>query len=120
MHLARILAPAAMFATILAAPAVATQAPDGAAVVGSNGTLVRGINVSGATRDDTGAYTVTFTNSAASDTCAYTASIGDSGTAISPPGAINVAAVSNGTIRVLTYDTQGNAADRGFHVYVGC
>jgi len=120
MHLARILAPAAMFATILAAPAVATEPPAAAVVVNSDGGMARGINVSNTSRDDTGAYTVTFTNAAISDTCAYTASIGSNGTEVSPPGAINVAAVSNGTIRVLTYDTQGNAADRGFHVYVAC
>jgi hypothetical protein len=120
MHLARILPAAAIFAAIFAAPAVATAPPVAAGVVHDDGTLARGFGIVSSSRDDTGAYTVTFTNTAVSDNCAYTASIGDSGTAISPPGAINVAAVSNGTIRVLTYDTHGNAADRGFHVYVAC
>jgi len=95
--------------------------PGGAAVVDPDGTLVRGIFVSSASHSDTGAYTVTFLNSAFSTTCAYTASIGLSGTSgISDPGFVNVAAVSAGTIAVRTYDEHGNAADRGFQLYGAC
>jgi hypothetical protein len=94
---------------------------DGAAVVDPDGTLVRGIFASGATRTGTGAYRVTFSNSAFSTTCAYTAAVGLSGTSgVSDPGFVNVAAVSAGTIAVMTYDKNGNPADLGFQVFGAC
>ena len=46
--------------------------------------------------------------------------VGSSGTALSDPGSVNVAAGSSGAIQVLTYDAHGEAADRGFSVYVAC
>jgi hypothetical protein len=96
-------------------------APDGAAVVDPDGTFVRGILAASSSRVDTGSYTVTFANGTLSDKCAYTASIGLSGTAgVSDAGFVNVAGVSGGTIAVRTYDTKGNAADRGFHVFAAC
>lgn len=94
---------------------------NGAAAVDADGTLARGILATAASRTGTGAYTVTFSNSAASSTCAYTAAVGLSATSgTSDPGFVNVAAVSAGTIAVRTYDTNGNLADRGFHVYAMC
>jgi len=88
MNLARILPAAAMVPPriLLRAPAAAT-AP--ARRRRRRQTATAGwlaASTSPATgRDDTGAYTVTFTNAAVSDTCAYTASIGDSGTEVSTP-----------------------------------
>jgi hypothetical protein len=94
---------------------------DGAAVVDPDGTLVRGIFASTATRLDTGSYQVTFSNGGFSSSCAYTASIGLSATSgVSDAGFVTVAAVSAGTIAVRTYDTHGNAADLGFHVFGAC
>jgi hypothetical protein len=91
------------------------------AAVASDGTFVRGIFATGSARTGTGAYTVTFTNGSLSTTCAYTASIGISGTSgASPPGFVNVAAVSGGTIAVRTYNPQGIAADFPFQVYAAC
>lgn len=95
--------------------------PDGAATVDPDGSMVRSRFVTSTARTGVGAYTVTFNNSSLSTTCAYTASIGLSGTSgISDPGLVNVAAVSGGTIAVRTYDTHGEAADRGFHVFAAC
>jgi hypothetical protein len=96
-------------------------AADGAAVVDPDGTLVRGISATSAIRLDTGSYNVTFDYGKISDTCAYTASVGLSGTSgTSEPGFVNVAAVSGGTIAVRTYDKMGNPVDRGFHVFAAC
>lgn len=95
--------------------------PAGTASVDADGTLVRGISVTSATRINTGAYNVTFSNSAFSTTCAYTVAIGLSGTSgTSDPGFANVAPVGAGTIAVLTYDTHGDPADRGFHIDAAC
>ena len=94
---------------------------DGAAVVNPDGSLVRGISANSATRLGTGSYQVTFSNGSFSSSCAYTASIGLSGASgVSDAGFINVAAVGSGTIAVRTYDTNGNAADLGFHVFGAC
>ena len=97
------------------------SATDGAAVVNSDGTLARGVAATSSARVDTGAYTVTFDYGKLASTCAYTASIGLSGTSgISDPGLVNVAAVSGGTIAIRTYDTNGNPADLGFQVFAAC
>jgi len=96
-------------------------APAGFATVNADGTLARGPFVTNVNHINTGAYYVTFSNSAFSTTCAYTASIGLSGTnGVSDPGFANVAPVSGGTIAILTYDTKGVATDRGFHIYAAC
>jgi len=96
-------------------------ATDGAAVVDPDGSLVRGVSVNSAARLGTGSYTVTFSNGAFSSSCAYTAAIGLSGTSgTSAAGFVNVAGVGGGTIAVRTYDTNGNAADLGFHVFGAC
>lgn len=91
------------------------------AVVDANGTVQRQLNVVSTLRTGTGAYTVTTFNSAFSTTCAYTAAIGLSGTSgTSDLGIVNVAAVSGATITVRTYDMNGAAADRGFHLFSAC
>jgi len=94
---------------------------DGAAVVDPDGTLVRGVLATSASHTGTGTYDVTFNNGAFSSSCAYTAAIGLSGSEdVSAPGFANVAAVSGGTIAVMTYDKNGNPADLGFHVFGAC
>ncbi|HTT99533.1 MAG TPA: hypothetical protein VMF58_15905 [Rhizomicrobium sp.] len=99
----------------------AGNTPGGAAAVGSDGTLVRGVFATAAAHTGTGAYTVTFANPNLSTSCAYTASIGLTGSSgVSAPGFVNVAASSGGTIAVRTYDVHGNAADLGFQVYAAC
>lgn len=99
----------------------ASGGSNGAAVVDPDGTLARGILATSAARTDLGAYTVTFANGSFSTTCAYTADIGLSAqSGVSAPGIVNVAVVGAGTIAVRTYDTKGNAADLGFHVFGAC
>ncbi|MBV9989775.1 MAG: hypothetical protein JOZ72_00655 [Alphaproteobacteria bacterium] len=91
------------------------------AVVDANGGLVRGLNATSANHTGAGTYTFTSANGQFSDSCAYTASIGLSGTSgVSVPGIVNVAALGGGTIAVRTYDITGAAADRGFHVFSAC
>jgi len=95
-------------------------APAGSAVVDADGTLKRGTATS-VNHINTGAYYITFANSAFSTTCAYTASIGLSGTSgVSDPGFAEVAPAGGGQIAVLTFDTKGVSTDRGFHVYAAC
>jgi hypothetical protein len=126
MNLARIFVPAAILTTLLSAPAIAIDPPSATAVVDSNGTLVRGIAVTGASHIDTGIYTVTFNNADVPSACAWTASIGSPGLSspsIDPrPNLVNVGATDTaGTISVRTYSAAtGQLADLPFQVYVAC
>jgi hypothetical protein len=103
------------------ASAVAAPGPSNTAVVDSDGTLARGLNAVSATHLTTGQYEVAFEKSVSG--CAYTASIGLSGTAgASPFGTVNVASRGGNkkAIFVQTFDPDGNLVDLGFHVIVTC
>ncbi len=93
----------------------------GWAVVGSDGTLVRGGNTTGATHLNTGVYEVDFANSVKK--CVYTATVG-------LPGVDGTNAASFVTVAgrgsnddgvfVTTFDQHGDPADLGFHLNVRC
>lgn len=108
---------------LLTLPAIATTPPDFAATVDADGTFQRGIGVSTVSHDATGVYTVTFTGFSVAP-CAATASQGLSGEAseIADAGTVSVSQVTGvaNAVRVYTFDTGGAAADRGFHLYLGC
>lgn len=91
------------------------------AVVNSDGTLARGDHVVSATNLGTGTYEVVFDRNVTG--CAYTATIGLSGTSgSSTPGLISVvgrAGNVNG-IFLNTVDTAGTNSNRGFHLNVTC
>jgi hypothetical protein len=104
-------------------PVFATPAaPSASALVGADGTLVRGSGATSAAHIATGIYTVTFSDSGIPTACAYTASVGmmTLGQAV-PVGLVNVGAGDTaGTIRVYTYNKHEIAADLPFQVYVAC
>ena len=122
MKSGRILSLTASVMASLCVPALAAAPPSATAVVGSDGTLVRGIAVTGAAHVDTGVYTVTFTSADVPTACAYTASVGSPDQGVSEPlSLVNVGASDTaGTIQVYTYDKHAVAADRPFAVYVAC
>jgi hypothetical protein len=91
------------------------------AVVNSDGTLARGFHAASATHLATGTYQVTFDRDVTA--CAYTATIGLSGTSgSSSPGEITVvgrAGIPN-ALFIQTFDSAGALSDRGFHVHTNC
>jgi hypothetical protein len=121
MNTAKILA-AACFVAALSAPAIAAAPPSATAVVGSDGSLIRGIAVTGASHVSTGVYTVTFSNSDLPTACAYTASVGSPTAGVNEtPSLVNVGAAGTaGTISVRTYVWPSTPADLPFEVYVAC
>ena len=93
------------------------------AVVDSSANVVRhsGVNVT-AVKMGTGTYEVTFGRKDVTG-CAYTATIGDVGTASAAPGFITVSGGVTKTlsdVQVQTFDTSGVAADSAFHLNVSC
>ena len=122
MNSTRISIFAAIFVGALSAPAAAVAPPAAAASVAGDGTLMGGIAVTGASRVDTGVYTVTFSNAKVPSDCAFTAGIGSTPGASQPAALVNVGGTSTpGTIDVRTYSAQTRApADLPFNVYVAC
>lgn len=95
--------------------------PAFSAVVGEDGTFVRGIGTSGAQRLAKGQYEVDFPQDVTA--CSFTAAIGLPGAdAPTAPGMINVAGREGNVdaILVQTFNRTSLAADRGFHVIVKC
>jgi hypothetical protein len=110
---------AVVAATSLSAVASAYAAAGGFAVVGANGTLVRGTAVS-ASRAGAGFYIVTFDH--AVKKCVFTATTGSTAAGNPPNAFVTVAgfgADPNGVI-VTTFDHAGTAADFAFHLNVRC
>jgi len=94
------------------------------AVVDSSANVVRHSGISNVTaaKMGTGTYEVTFANKDVTG-CAYTATIGDVGSASAAPGFITVSGgvLKNLTdVQVQTFDKTGVAADSAFHLYVSC
>ncbi len=120
MNLAKHVLAAAMCS--IAMPVIASPSPpDYTIAVNSDGTLATGRNAVGASHDSTGAYTVTFNNSVS--ICAVTASIGSNVAGVMPPaGMVAVAFVAGNpdALAVRTFDTNGAAADRSFHLIAAC
>jgi len=93
------------------------------AVVETDGTLVRGRNVTRVTHLGQGVYEVVFTDDVSRGV--YVATIGRPGIATEPPGEIGVAlrccltgAEANHGVWVDTHDSTGAASDRAFHLVV--
>jgi len=106
-------------ATAVACPALALSS--GFAVVGTDGSLVRGDGVANVTRNGQGSYTVEFVHTVKS--CAFTATTGLTGSVGDPPnGLVTVAGAHDDPkgVYVATFDGTGNAADMSFHLNVRC
>ena len=95
------------------------------AVVGSDGTLVRSNSAAGTVSVaphtvGTGLYEVDFPADVSA--CAYTATLGDTGTAPPPLGMVGVssATATPSGVTVQTTDTTGTATDEPFHLTVTC
>ena len=93
------------------------------AVVETNGTLVRGRNVTRCTRLAAGIYEVVFTDDVSAGV--FVATIGRPGIATEPTGQIGVAlrcclppAENNKGVWVETHDSTGAFSDRAFHLLV--
>ena len=93
------------------------------AVVETNGTLVRGRNVTRVAHLATGEYEVIFTDDVSQGV--YVATIGRPGIATEPAGEIGVAlrccltgAEVNHGVWVDTHDSSGASRDRAFHLVV--
>jgi len=93
------------------------------AVVDSSANVVRhsGVSQVTAVRMGKGTYDVTFSKKDVTG-CAYTATIGDVGTAFVAPGFITVSGGDKtvNDVEVQTFDKDGMPADSAFHLYVSC
>jgi hypothetical protein len=91
------------------------------AVIKAGGTLARGARVTSSTRAGAGVYTVVFDQDVSA--CAYTATVGAPGTALSTrPLSITTASlnmVPDGVFLVIR-SSAGVATDHGFHLVVRC
>jgi len=91
------------------------------AVVGANGALARGSRVVSTARVGAGAYEVIFDRKV--NTCAFTASIGTTGTgSVVAPGLITVAGRAGNKFGVFvnTVDRSGIQTDMPFHLAANC
>ena len=107
-----------------------TQVPNAAtaegvsrfAVVAPNGESARARGATATRRGapDSGQYEVDFDRDIRG--CAYSATLGDPGTG--PPGtgqiAVGQLSTNANTVRIVTRNTNGNPADRAFHLVVNC
>jgi hypothetical protein len=89
-------------------------------VVASNGGTVRGRGVTSTARSGIGQYQAVFDRDVR--TCAYFATLGDESAAAPGTGQIAVtsAAANVNGVRVVTRASNGNPADRSFHLTVSC
>jgi hypothetical protein len=94
------------------------------AVVSSAGSVVRNSGTAGsvtASNTGTGLYEVLFSKDVSG--CAFTATLGDSGTTVpAPVGFVSVSGDSGNVdgVIVQTYDSTLTPTDDSFHVYVSC
>ncbi len=101
--------------------AAQADGPTRFAVVSGAGVLARGRNVGSVARTSTGRYQVIFTRDVRS--CAYFATIGDIGAAGPPQGSeISVSSLASNVngVSIRTENDNGVAADKPFHLTVGC
>jgi hypothetical protein len=89
-------------------------------VVNQDGSLARGRRVRESRRITTGQYEVTFRRDVTD--CAYVATIGVSDDAALPGGEVSVGSQPDNPrgVHVRTRNSNGNAANRGFHLAVHC
>jgi hypothetical protein len=93
------------------------------AVVKADGTLIRSSSLPGPVAvvhtASTGLYEVDFGKDVTG--CAYTATLGDTGTSTPPIGFVGVATDGDADgVTVLTTNNLGVLADEPFHLYVSC
>jgi len=105
------------------APAVAfkTKAQTLFAVVNADGTLARGYGALSSKHLNPGHYEVLFKRGLRK--CAYTLTLGSSGSSGSPPIGYGGVVGRNGAVTgvyVETYNSGGAATDAGFHMIVAC
>jgi hypothetical protein len=89
------------------------------AVVSAGGTLNRSNGATAASGDGAGEYQVTFNRDVSN--CASQATLGEPDATDPPAGEIGVAGGSSANnVKVVTRDSTGVRANRGFHVSVNC
>ena len=90
------------------------------AVITNAGATVRGRGTTSSARNDTGQYVVVFDRDVRG--CVYQATIGDESAAGAGNGQISVtsAAANVNGVRVVTRNSNGEFADRSFHLLVSC
>ena len=90
------------------------------AVVTGAGLAARGRGVTSVARTSAGRYQVIFNRDVR--TCAFLATIADAGAAAPPQGEISASALASNVngVAVRTENSNGNPADRPFHVAVSC
>jgi hypothetical protein len=90
------------------------------AVVNAAGLLARGRGVSSAARTGAGRYQVIFDRDVRG--CAYLASLGDAGAANPPLGQVSTSALASNVngVAIRTTSSNGNDANRSFHLLVSC
>ena len=91
------------------------------AVVRGNGSLDRGSSVLSSKRLGAGRYRVEFQGRV--DACALATTIGNGGKFTAPTGSVTAGRAAPPlvtTVNVATFDVQGRAADRTFHLVVTC
>jgi hypothetical protein len=100
--------------------AVASQGSSHAVVVAASGASVRGRGVSSTARTGTGQYQAIFDRDVRS--CVYVATLGDESASSPGTGQVSVLSLPSSVngVRVLTRGSDGNAANRSFHLVVSC
>jgi hypothetical protein len=90
------------------------------AVVTAAGLLARGRGVTSAARTGAGQYQVIFNRDVRG--CAYLASLGDAGAATPPLGQVSTSALASNVngVAVRTTNSNGNDANRAFHLALSC
>lgn len=90
------------------------------AVVGANGVLARGRNVNSSARSGAGRYQVIFNRNVRN--CAFVGSVGVIGATTPGSGMISTSALASNINGVLvrTFNHQGGAEDKSFHLLVNC
>ena len=90
------------------------------AVVTAQGVLARGRGVASVARTAAGRYQVVFNRDIRG--CAFVVSLGDAGAAVPPEGQATTSALATNVnaVAVRTESSNGNPADRPFHLIVSC
>jgi len=90
------------------------------AVVGSNGALARGSNVSSSSQTGTGLYQVFFTVYLYG--CTFNAALGSTGVGFPPAGSVEAVALTTSPwgVGVFTFNATGVPTDEPFHVVATC
>ena len=113
---------AACAATLMFVPAAAAPdtPADGFIVVNADGTMARASQGYGVFKYGTGQYEISYTSSL--HNCAYSITAGTSDNAVPPESFATVVGRRENqlVLEVQTFDSNGQAADEGFHLIVRC